>query len=185
MSLIRDGWTVQPIERWEAEHFIRGWHYSKSASNTATYCHGLIAPDWTHWGAAVWIPPTKNAAATVAEDWRSVLCLSRLVCLPEAPKLSASFLLGRSMKLIDRKRWPVLLTYADTRLGHTGAIYKATNWELVGEVPAGDVWVHSKTGEQRGRKRGPKTLLASEMTELGYIRQPALPKLKFVHRVAA
>ena len=84
------------------------------------------------------------------------------------------------MRLIDRSRWPVLVTYADTRLGHTGAIYKATNWRCDGEVPAGDVWI-GKGGEQRGRKRGPRTLLASEMRELGFIRASPMPKIRYVH----
>ena len=183
MSLIADGWSVAPIERWEAEHMIRNWHYSRSVTNTATYCHGLIAPDWSHWGVALWIPPTKGAAQTVSDEWRGVLSLSRLVCLPGAPKLAASFLLGRSMKLIDRARWPVLLTYADTRLGHTGAIYRATNWSYLGPVESADTWVHTQTGEQRGRKRGPTTLRAADMIAAGYVKQPAMPKLKFVHYV--
>jgi hypothetical protein len=181
-----EGWSVQTIELWEARHLIGLWHYSKSSPNTATYRHGLIGPDWAHYGAAVWIPPTRAAAEKVAgTDWEGVLCLSRLVVAPEVPTNGASFLLGRSMRLIDRDRWPVLLTYADTRLGHTGAIYKATNWESHGPVPAGDVWVHSVTGEQRGRKRGPKTLTAEQMRELGYDRMPSLPKIRYVHRVAA
>lgn len=177
-----DGWNVQPIERWEAEHFCRLWHYSRSAPNTATYCHGLVKDDWTHVGAALWIPPTKNAAKSVADDWRGVLCLSRLVIAPECPKNAASFLLGRSMRMIDRKRWPVLLTYADTNQGHTGAIYKATNWLSLGETAAGDTWVNER-GEQRGRKRGGKTLRAHEMRELGFTRQPTAPKIKYVHKV--
>lgn len=179
-----DGWTFEVGTHWEAEQFCRVMHYSKSAPNTGTV-HALRR-NWQTYGVALWIPPTKNAAITVAgDDWRSVLCLSRLVVAPEVPTNGASFLLGRSMKMLDRKRWPVLLTYADTRLGHTGAIYKATNWTSLGPVPAGDVWVHRETGEQRGRKRGQRTLLASEMVALGYERMPAAPKIKFVHRKTA
>lgn len=188
MSHLRsaDGWRVETIELWEARHFIKLWHYAKSSPNTATYRHGLIGPDWVHYGAAVWLPPTRAAAEKVAgEEWHGVLCLSRLVVAPEVPTNGASFLLGRSMKLIDRKRWPVLLTYADTKLGHTGAIYKATNWETHGPVPAGDVWVHSTTGEQRGRKRGPTNLSGEQMRALGFERVASLPKIRFVHRVVA
>lgn len=32
------------------------------------------------------------------------------------------------MALLDRSQWPVLLTYADSGQGHTGAIYDATGW---------------------------------------------------------
>jgi len=37
------------------------------------------------------------------------------------------------MSMLDRKTWPVLLTYADTGQGHTGAIYLATGWEPDGD----------------------------------------------------
>jgi hypothetical protein len=37
------------------------------------------------------------------------------------------------MRLIDRTRWPVLLTYADSGQGHTGAIYLAAGWTRDGE----------------------------------------------------
>lgn len=32
------------------------------------------------------------------------------------------------MALIDRRQWPVLLTYADSGQAHTGAIYRAAGW---------------------------------------------------------
>ena len=178
----RDGWTVQHSDRSEAVQLVKAFHYSKSAPNTATACHGLVNPDGVRVGAAIWIPPTKNAAMSVCgvHPWTGVLCLSRLVVAPEVPINGASFLLGRSMKLIDRARWPVLVTYADTALGHTGAIYRATNWQRLGEVPAGDTWVHTSTGEQRGRKRGPRTLTAAEMRAAGFERRPSAPKIKFV-----
>lgn len=157
-------------------------HYSKSAPNTSTYRHGLYLRGCSDLlGATLWIPPTKNAAATVSGDWRSVLSLSRLVVVPGQPTNAASFLMAASMRMVDRARWPTLLTYADTGRGHTGAIYRATNWDCLGSVPAGDTWV-GPDGEQRGRKRGPRTYTAGEMISLGYVRSPPMPKIKFVHR---
>jgi hypothetical protein len=35
--------------------------------------------------------------------------------------------------LIDRTRWPVLVTYSDIGQGHTGHVYKCSGWEKVGE----------------------------------------------------
>lgn len=185
-------WYVAPIEEHrEAVKLIEVWHYSKSAPNTSTYRHGLYRSvdgclRGEAWGVALWIPPTRAAATTVANGtgWQSVLSLSRFVVDPSVPPNGASFLLGRSMLLVDRQRWPVLLTYADPNHNHTGAIYRATNWECLGEVPAGDVWVNS-AGVQRGRKRGGHTLLAREMEAAGFTRQPATPKIKFVHRASA
>lgn len=134
-------------------------------------------------GVALWLPPTRVAAESVDKDNpRGVLALSRL-CIEEAmPTNSASFLLGRSMKMIDRTIWPTLLTYADTREGHTGAIYRATNWTCLGEVRGWPAWRHTITGEMRGKKRGPRNLTSAEMVEAGFERLPTMPKIKFVHR---
>lgn len=182
--LISSDWSVAPIEHAEAVHLIQIWHYSASAPNTSTARHGLWSLDLlgAH-GAALWLPPTPPCARKVGgDDWRGVLSLSRLVVSPEAPANAASFLLGRSMRLIDRDRWPVLVTFADTRLSHTGAIYRATNWIEDGEVPAGDVWI-GPDGQQRGRKRGGRNLTVAEMRALGFERAPAAPKIRFRHDV--
>ena len=84
------------------------------------------------------------------------------------------------MRSVDRETWPVLLTYADTAHGHSGAIYRATNWIELGAVKAGDCWI-GPDGEQRGRKRGGRTLLAADMVAMGFRKVPAAPKIKFIH----
>ena len=85
------------------------------------------------------------------------------------------------MRFIDRDRWPAFVTYADTRLGHTGAIYRATNWICFGEVPGKSVWI-GPSGEQRGQKRTDRNLTVAEMEALGFNRVPIrYPKIKFVH----
>jgi hypothetical protein len=178
-------WQVQTIpSHAEAARMIRANHYAKGTPNTSTYRHGLYASGvlvGELLGVAMWLPPTRPAAESVDENWRGVLALTRLSVADEVPTNGASFLLGRSMKMIDRGRWPTLVTYADTALGHTGAIYRATNWECLGTVPAGDVWV-TADGEQVGRKRGPRSLTRAEMEARGYTPKPSAPKVKFVHR---
>lgn len=180
-------WTVEPLDHREVLACLERWHYARGGPNTSTYRHGLYSQGFKlgdPYGVTLWLPPTRRAAESVAgEEWRGVLALSRLACAPEAPRNAASFLLGRSMALIDRSRWPVLLTYADTALGHTGAIYRATNWTCLGEVRAGDVWIDAE-GRQAGRKRGGRSLTFAEMLSAGYTRKPAAPKVKFIHRVA-
>jgi hypothetical protein len=171
-------------EHRDAVAFITEHHYAKSAPNTSTYRFGLYDDALTLLGASIWIPPTRNAAATVSDDWQAVLSLSRFALAPELPKNTASYFLGRQMRLIDRDRWPVLLTYADEALGHTGGIYKATNWTSLGSVPAGDVWI-GPAGERRGRKRGQRTWTRAEMVANGFVPAPKANKVKFVHRAAS
>jgi hypothetical protein len=109
-----------------------------------------------------------------------VLALSRFAVDAEVPSNGASFLLGQSMRAVNRRRWPILLTYADTAEGHTGAIYRATNWRCLGLVPAGDSWV-TPDGRMMGRKRGGHTYTVAEMVAAGFVRRPTAPKWKFVH----
>jgi hypothetical protein len=186
-NLRRAEWRVERVPHPEAVAVIRTWHYSRSAPNTGQ-THGLYRraeyPMAPLSGAALWLPPTKRAGEAVAgEGWPGVLSLSRLVVDPAAPRNAASFLLSASMRLLDRDRWPVLLTFADTRHGHTGAIYKATGWELDAETDAGSYWV-SADGRQVGRKRGKRNLRAADLRAAGYVEHRSV-KLRFVHRVAA
>lgn len=189
-TLRKGEWTVAPVSQAETVEVIEALHYAQGAPNTSVARHGLFRADsplggmfGELLGVAMWLPPTPTAARSVAgQDWRGVLSLTRLVIAPDVPTNGASFLLGASMRLLDRERWPWLLTYADSSHGHTGAIYRATNWTYLGPWDAGDTW-EGPDGEQRGRKRGKRNLSVAEMTELGFTKRPAAVKHKFVHHV--
>lgn len=181
--LHRNEWRVWRADHIDAAYLIRLFHYTKSSSNTGRAFVLVRLADWVRFGASLWIPPTKSAAQSIAGDdaeWTQVLACSRLVCTPDAPKNAASFLLAHSRRQIDRTRWPILVAYADTAHGHTGAIYLADGWICDGPVAAGDVWVNER-GEQRGRKRGGKTLTVSEMRAAGFTKSPVAPKIRFRH----
>jgi hypothetical protein len=181
VRLRRSEWEVRTVDLAVAQELVRKHHYSGGGSNTATYRHGLFKKSGDEcMGVAWWIPPTKAAAnATYPNDWRGVLALSRLVIVPEVPKNGASFLLGQSMKTIDRKRWPCLVTYADEMQGHTGAIYRATNWEYCGITAKEATWF--KDGRMIARKAGPKTRTKAEMIAMGCEMVGRFAKHKFRH----
>lgn len=182
--LRRSDWIVRDTAPAIGRQLVIAYHYSRSTSNTATYLHGLF-PAGAFWemecvGVAWWIPPTKSAAlATYPDNWQGVLSLSRLAIAPSAPKNSASYLLGASMRLIDRNRWPCLVTYADEWQGHTGAIYRATNWQYAGmTAPEATYTLH---GRMTARKAGPHTRTHEEMIELGCELVGRYRRHKFVH----
>lgn len=146
---------------------IERHHYAGGVANTATACHGLVhRRTLTTQGVAWWIPPTRGAALAHWDQPDEVLCLSRMVILPGAPTNAATFLMMRSVALIDA-RWKCLLAYADTEQGHTGGIYKAAGWEDRGLSEPTDVWIDSR-GRRVARKAGPKTRTHKEMRRLGY-----------------
>ena len=183
VRLRRSDWDVRTIPLAVAQDLVRKHHYSGGGSNTATYRHGLFLKGSDEcYGVAWWIPPTKAAAnATYPTDWRGVLALTRLAIAPEVPKNGASFLLGASMRLIDRERWPCLVTYADEMQGHTGAIYRATNWEYCGMTAKEATFF--KDGRMMARKAGPKTRTHQEMIDMGCEMVGRFAKHKFRHLV--
>lgn len=185
--LRKEDYTVRPVDLAVARRLVESYHYAAGASNTATYLHGLF-PAGAFWetecvGVAWWIPPTRSAAeATYPANWQGVLSLSRLVVAPDVPKNACSFLLARSMRLIDRQAWPCLVTYADEWQGHKGTIYRAPNWEYAGLTDAYPAWVLG--GRMVARKAGPRTRTYEEMRELGAELVGKFRKHKYVHIVA-
>lgn len=183
--LCRHEFEVKPITLETARRLVTENHYARGGSNTAVYVHGLYRAGefmeaWCQ-GAAWWIPPTRSAAeATYPINWQGVLSLSRLVCLPGLPVNAATFLLGRAMRQIDRARWPCLVTYADTRKSHTGAIYRATGWTYAG-LTAPEATYEDANGRQIARKAGGHTRTHEEMLTLGYQFVGRFAKHKFVH----
>ena len=182
--LIASDWEVRIVDLKVAQDLVKLYHYSKGGANTATYRHGLFRKGSDHCcGVAWWIPPTKSAAlATYPERWQGVLALSRLVVEPGVPKNACSFLMAKSMRMIDREKWPCFVTYADEWQGHKGTIYKATNWKEVGKTAPEATF--QLDGRMVARKAGPKTRTRAEMENLGAVMVGKFSKTKFVHVVA-
>lgn len=180
-------WEVAPVEIDRAHELVRDFHYAKGASNTAVYLHGLYPVGW-HWysqcvGVAWWIPPTLHAAkATYPSNPGGVLVLSRLAIDPDVPRNACSFLLAGSRRLIDSERWPCLVTYADEWQGHTGAIYRADNWQYAGRTKPERGYVINE--RMTARKAGGKTRTHAQMLALGAECVGAHAKHKFIRTAA-
>lgn len=70
-------------------------------------------------------------------------------------------------------------TYADEMQGHTGAIYRATNWEYCGMTQKEACFF--KNGCMVARKAGPKTRTHQEMFDMGCEMVGRFAKHKFKH----
>lgn len=108
------------------------FHGYGSAGNASVYAFGVWEGNEMIAGYA-WQPPPPGAARAVCpEAPQGVLALSRMVAVPRDQRRlnHVSRPLRRQMRrLIDRTRWPVLLTYSDEGQGHTGHVYKCSGWE--------------------------------------------------------
>lgn len=169
----------------DGQQMVKDFHYAKGGSNTAVYMHGLYRKlDNKLVGVAWWLPPTRVACESVnKENWKKVLSLTRLVIHPDVPTNGCSFLISKSVMLIRKdSRFVSLVTYACESQGHTGAIYKATNWIYVGRTSATPRWLDPITGRQVACK-ATKNRTKSMMLALGYILQGSFHKHKFIQHL--
>ncbi len=183
IRLKKSEWIVRDVAIGVARRLGEAEQYAAGASNTATFLHGIFRVgdffDEQCMGVAWWIPPTRTAAqATYPANWKGVLALSRLAIRPEVPRNACSFLLSRSRRLIPSDVWPCLVTYADQWRGHTGAIYRADNWEFVGMTKPERTY--QINGRMVARKAGGHTRTHAEMLALGAVMVGAFAKHKFV-----
>ena len=140
------GFVVEPIKYATARPFIEQHHYSHSTNGLKiAYCFGLFRP--TNLlpelvGAAIFGEP---AMTNQASSWNpnapdKVLELRRLCCIDDTPKNAESFFISKMLKWLKKHTdVEVILSYADLNYGHEGIIYKASNFQLVGQTAEGVV----------------------------------------------
>lgn len=178
----RSDYRVVDIEHAVGVELIRQHHYARGDANTHVFMHGLVRVDEdVVVGVAHWLPPTRNVALSVSSDWRRVLCLSRLVILPDEPQNAATILLGASIRRIRQSgRWAALVSYADLGQGHEGTIYRASNWTEGPLTQSRERWIDPRTGRQVATKATRNRTFA-ELEALGYVRGGKSRKRKFTY----
>jgi len=113
--------------------------------------------------------------------------LSRLCIHPRYQKKNfASWFVSRCIKQLDDK-FKIIISYCDTTFNHDGAVYKACNFELDGEVRPDywyvgeDGWVmHKKTLYNHARQINMKE--KDYAAKHGYMKIYGKKKLRFIYR---
>jgi hypothetical protein len=108
------------------------YHGYGSAGGVAVYSFAVYEHE-VPVAAFSWQPPPPGAAKSMCpEAPAGVLSLSRMVAVPHEQRALRHIskpLRVQMHKLIDRTRWPVLVTYSDEGQGHTGHVYKCSGWQ--------------------------------------------------------
>jgi hypothetical protein len=124
-------YTLQATTIKEVKDLFEAHHGYGSVGRVGVYVFAVVEAG-SAVAAYVWQPPAPGSADAVCpEAPYGVLALSRMVATPRAERAlnHVSRPLRFQMKhLIDRTRWPVLVTYSDASLGHTGHVYKCSGW---------------------------------------------------------
>lgn len=139
---------LRPIAMDEVRALCVAYHGYASAGAVAVYAWG-VHEDGRLVAAYAWQPPPPGAAASVCpEAPYGVLALSRMVAVPKKERVlkHISKPLKKQMKrLIDRTRWPVLVTYSDEGEGHNGYTYQCSGWEKTARA---QVRIYEKDGKR-------------------------------------
>lgn len=122
---------VIPITYQDTKPWILDKHYAHRMPNIK-YAFGLLVRNQIEGICTFGIPSSPFLCKGICgiEYKDKVLELNRLVVNDNTPPNSASFLVGNSIKQLPPQS--ILVSYADTKMGHIGYVYQATNWIYTG-----------------------------------------------------
>ena len=160
--------TVEEVTRKSIVSFIEKHHYSHNVNGVQSlYHYGLYTegnfgiPKMI--GAMMYAHPSMPATAAKYNPINPNKCLElrRLVCIDDTPKNTESYFIGQTFKLLKRDTdMEVIVSFADQHHGHTGVIYKASNFDYLGETKPGRILMvdgkemHSRSLNQLDRPYG-------------------------------
>lgn len=123
---------IRPCKLIDVRELVERYHGYGSMSNWVSHAFAVYEAGRIV-AAFAWQPPPMGAAKSACpEAPLGVLALSRMVAVPKTErklKHISKPLIFQSRNLIDRTRWPVLITYSDESQGHTGYVYQCAGWE--------------------------------------------------------
>jgi hypothetical protein len=154
MSVLKK-YIIQPCDVRQIGSFIEKWHYSKNVNGLISdYCFRLLNEKGDLVGAIIYGRIAMRGVWKKYVDNESDLIeLRRLVCIDDTPKNTESFFISKTIKwLLWNSNIKKIISYADNTQGHTGVIYKASNFDFEGETMSG------KVIEYNGRKYHDKTI---------------------------
>ena len=152
-------WVQETTFNHTVRKFLKRWHYSDYVNIQAKHTFCLFRegnfgiPEMV--GVCIYTRPAGPSAGQsyYPEAPDKVLELRRLCLIDATPKNAESFFVSRTIKwLKGNTDWEFVLSYADMEQGHTGVIYRASNFEYLGVTGAG------KTLEVDGKRFHIRTL---------------------------
>lgn len=128
---IKDKYIVKSIEANQSYDWLLNKHYAKRVPSIS-YSFGIYLDNILNGVLTIGKPASNSLCIGVCgSDYsKFVYELNRLVINDNLEKNVLSFFVSNSLKLI--KEDLILVSYADTDMGHNGYIYQATNWIYTG-----------------------------------------------------
>lgn len=135
-------YTVELVDRAVVRDFIEQHHYSHNINGLmSSYCFAMYDQQQQMVGAMIYGKlGMANAWKKYGKSIDEVMELRRLVLVDDTPKNSESYFIGRTLRWLKANTAvTTIVSYADPNYGHSGVIYRATNFEHVGMTAPGKV----------------------------------------------
>jgi hypothetical protein len=133
-SKVRD-FKVDLCERDDIIGFVEHWHYSKSINGIISdFCFRLMDNEQMIGAAIYGRLAMANQWKRFGESEADVIELRRLCCVDKTPKNTESFFIAKTLQWLKKHtQIKTVVSYADMEQNHTGTIYKASNFECLGQ----------------------------------------------------
>ena len=167
--------VVTRVDKTRADALIRK-HYLKKWPGVNVLVLGLQKHEDLLGVIVFSLPPRETNKRYGGETWE----LSRLWIDDSVPKNAETYLIGRAIRYIKNNFPKVknLVSYADPSFGHTGTIYRASNWQEDGrtdqerKTPRFD-YADANTGKKYARRAhvpfGTKIVRVPRVSKFRYI----------------
>ena len=160
--------TVELVQRNAVVSFIEKHHYSHNVNGIQSYYHFGLYRDGKFGlpemiGAMMYAMPSMPHTSKKYNPINPDKCyeLRRLVCVDDTPKNTESYFIVQTFKWLKKNTdIEVIVSFADEEEGHTGVIYKATNFNYLGTTSPGRILMvdgkkyHSRSLNQDKRPYG-------------------------------
>lgn len=168
--------------------FLSKYHYAGFGRPSSILYAGYYKNDISF--LAKFSPPVRQGiAGTVGVENHQLLELDRFCIHPSYhQKNFGSYCMSHLIDMLKKDRPEILklVSFADPRFGHSGTIYKASNWEYIGQTTKSYYYVNS-SGQEINKKTVYEFAKVRKITErqcveaLGYKKVYSPPKEKFVY----
>ena len=155
----RSLYEVRLVKRSAIKSFIEKNHYSHNINGLkVSYCFGVFNRDGNLVGGVIFGQLSTTAWKKYGKTEEEVLELRRLVLADSCVFNSESYVVGACIRHIRKHalKVKVIVSYADPYYGHSGIIYKASNFKYEGTT-AKDTVLVDKTNGKRYHSRAMRT----------------------------
>lgn len=128
---IKEDYTIKQIDYKTAMETVIQNHYLQRKS-PCSKAYGLFDKDDNIVGCVIYgVPCSSTLLKGICgeEEMHNVYELNRLWVADDVPKNGESYLVGNTLKLLDKE---IIVSFADTSQNHIGYVYQATNFIYCG-----------------------------------------------------